>query len=440
MTFLLNNFTTIYPSYEERENVFRRSVGFKLARRHAGPATFWYDFSRISQPESTTPDNGDVAYIPSNPRDCLAFSTPRQVLMAALMSAGKAGSVQELEESAHRFEIDHLLSQPIRTLSGGETVKLALAKTFLALDTCSKVIVASPFTWLSEANRHLLDFLLSAAKKTNKKISVMALEGEGDLTPIHQTDPFLVPYPAELPISVDLCDIRIPLTVSLHPLAHQTVHAIVENRSISALSPCLIVGDNGQGKSLLARILAKAITYKGRVDLENPFAKRSPSLLFQDVLTQTMLRSFHSLAGIQGSEKRTRTQDIYRKLQQAYASAVHHASVSGMPMVGDWEEKQHSLLDIKTILVAARLATKPAALIMDEPDWGLSRTSAVAFVSSILSIAHSLKIPVFLISHKPWWHSIARSSIHVSRSKPKKHEHNLLEAFRISLTAEVDAS
>jgi len=435
MTSSLDHISTFFSSYEEREDAFRRAVAFKLARHYAGPSVFWKDFSGISRGDMGPQENGYIAYIPSNPRDCLAFGSPRQVLMASLMSNGKTGADATVAamDIARCFEIEDQLSQPIRTLSGGETVKLALAKTSIGLATCSRVVVASPFTWLSEANRHLLNTIVTQAGEKQKQISLLTLTGEGDLAPIGDTDPFLAPSPAAIPFKLDLSDVRIPLSVSLHPLAAEAAHASIENSSLTLSSPCLMVGDNGQGKSLLARTMAKAISFKGQVVIDSPEPERPPCLLFQDVLTQTMLRSFTALSSAMSGKQGNHTRRCYRDIQQHYTAALEQSPENTTPLINDVENYQHSLLDTKTILVAARLSARPAALILDEPDWGMSRPSAIAFVSAVLSTAHRQNTPVLLISHKPWWRSVAHSCIRVTRSAGKHRSTSNSPVFTIRL-------
>jgi energy-coupling factor transporter ATP-binding protein EcfA2 len=362
--------------------------------------------------------------------------------MASLMSAGKTGAraTAGVMDTACRFGIEDQLSQPIRTLSGGETVKLALAKTSVGLAACSRVVVASPFTWLSQANRHLLETVVTDASEKHKQISILALAGEGDLTPIGDTDPFPAPWPATIPFALNLSDVTIPLSVSLHPLAAEAAHAAIENRSLALFSPCLITGDNGQGKSLLARTIAKAISVKGRVVIDSPAPERDPCLLFQDVLTQTMLRSFAALSGIMGGKQGERSRKYYGDMQQNYAAALSQATGDTPPLIGDRENARHSLLDIKTMLVATRLSARPAALILDEPDWGMSRPSAIAFVSAVLQTAHSQGTPVLLISHKPWWRPVSRSSIRVSRTIGKDGGTSAVPVFTIILTLEEEPS
>lgn len=298
--------------------------------------------------------------------------------------------------------------------------KLALAKTALGLATCSRVVVASPFAWLSKANHHLLETVVIQAGQNEKPVSILALEGEANLSPIHGTDPFLPPSPHSIRFDLTLTDVQIPLSVALNPLASETAYATVESTSMTLISPCLIAGENGQGKSLLSRMLADAIPIRGKAVIEAPDPQRPPCLLFQDVLTQTLLRSFTALSGVTGKGQREHTRKCYHALQQNYAAAFEQSSTEYLPLINDLNRTQHSLLDIKTVLVAARLAARPAALILDEPDWGMNRASAIAFVSAVLAVAHAQNTPVLLISHKPWWHSVIRSHLVVSRTKKTK--------------------
>ena len=92
-----------------------------------------------------------------------------------------------------------------------------------------------------------------------------------------------------------------------------------------------------------------------------------------------------------------------------------------------------SLLEVKAILMAIRLCGRPSAVIIDEPDWGLTRASAGAFVSAVISVCHELSVPVLLISHKPWWLNLAKSVLRVRRTA-KEIEENGKHSFSINLT------
>jgi energy-coupling factor transporter ATP-binding protein EcfA2 len=435
----LNQFSTVFNTYEEREDAFRRSVVFKLARRYAGPSVFWQDFSRIAHEGITAEENGHVAYIPSNPRDCLAFGTAHQVLIAAAMSTESADPdvMATVLETARSFGIEEQLKQPIRTLSGGETVKLALAKSYVGLSSCSRTIIASPFTWLSAANRHLLETVVAESYRLNKNLSLLILAGEEDLSLISDKDPFITPSPDTVAFSLMLSAVRIPLSLTLNPLVPEARHATIQDTSLQLSSPCLIVGDNGQGKSLVARALAGAIAAKGNAAIISDTKKSGPAcLLFQDVLTQTMLRSFAALTSGITRFNREAIFRIYENIRKDFKTALLAFKEANNIRINDWKADSHVLLDIKTVLVATRLASAPAALILDEPDWGMSRQSAIAFVSAVLAAAHRQNTPVLLISHKPWWQTIARSRVLVSRTARKRDDELADPAFSITVTAE----
>ena len=137
-----------------------------------------------------------------------------------------------------------------------------------------------------------------------------------------------------------------------------------------------------------------------------------------------------------GGKQEDRARKCYGDIQQHYAAALNRSTGDTPPLIGNFENGRHSLLDIKTILVAVRLSAMPAVLILDEPDWGMSRPSAIAFVSAVLSAAHRQGTPVLLISHKPWWQSVCRSAIRVTRSPKKTSDTSDAPVFTITLAME----
>ncbi len=429
----LESCTTFFGNYEDREDAFRKSVDFKLARRYGGPALFWKDFKQISG-AVTSPRNRDlVSSITSNPKDCLAFATAGQVLTAALMSAGKGWDEDRIGDIASRFGIAAQVTQPIRTLSGGESVKLALAKTALSIPSCRKVVISSPFSWLSSVNRYLLEDVVEQCFHDRKQVSILALDGEDDLSPATPANLGLRARQNGLPFSIQMSDVRIPLTLSLNPLAEHRPCAAINDTALKLESPCLITGENGQGKSLLARALAGSLALKGRAVAGGKDAQGKVSLLFQDVQTQTLMRSFSVLAAGGRSSEKFSVISIYNDIREAYKLSLVDAGAGAGPLINGPDEKDHSLLDVKAILVAVRIAASPAALILDEPDWGLSRRSSIAFVDALVTVAHGRNVPVLLISHKPWWQSMIRSCLSVSRTPGGKTASPDEPVFTVSL-------
>ena len=177
---ILQRSTKYFKTYEEREEAFRETVYSLVPRKYSGPKLFWKDFGRISTRELAKLIEQPVAYITSNPRDCLAFGTPWQVLTAVRICAQKTNKVfpDSVEKIAQDFNLQENLYQPIRTLSGGEAVKLTLAKSFIAAKFSSRLIIASPFSWLSRYNTIYFKNLVQHYIDLGIPIELLVLEGE----------------------------------------------------------------------------------------------------------------------------------------------------------------------------------------------------------------------------------------------------------------------
>ena len=417
----LRQTTTYYQTYEDREEAFRRSVYSLIPRKYSGPKLFWNDFGRVSLDELMTFSKRRIAYITSNPRDGLAFGTPWQVLSAAVLCAhgGDGDFGLSIDEIAAEFDIEENLKQPIRTLSGGETVKLALAKAAAGAQVCEQLIIASPFSWLSRRNTDYFNQLLDIYRRLDTPVDLFALEGEDSIEPIDPVWWRKTFEAAGIDFSLKLRDVQIPLGTAINPIQSRESFALIEDFEAALYSPCMIVGDNGQGKSLVAKVLTGAISYDGEAEINSGSNSGPVRLLFQDVVTQTLLRSFDAIAASLPTHNGLNPLELYNKLLDAYMHNVGHLDEGFSAPEPNGSHDFRTLLEIKIILVAVRLCGAPRALILDEPDWGLTRNAAIAYVAAIIKVAHELGIPVILISHKPWWNGIAGSTVHVGRT-PKQ--------------------
>ena len=429
--------TEYFDSYEQREQAFRDSVFSLIPRKYSGPRLFWNDFVNLSLEELSAFTRLRLDYITSNPRDGLAFGTPWQVLKAAAMCARHENQIftTAVEDIAREFDLFDLLHQPIRTLSGGETVKLALAKASVASHYTDKLIIASPFSWLSRDNALFFQKLIDRYRRLDHPVQLFALHGEDSDKPVTQAE-FPDSYLNDA-VNFNLCfeNIRIPLASSLNPIYSRQTHARIADFKASLNSPCLIVGQNGQGKSLIARALAGAVTIHGQASIKCAEKSGPPRLLFQDVITQTLLRSFDSIAGstipVDGLNPVALCEQLLKEYRAVYAAVRQKGEPQ--PLVDN--TRFRSLLEVKAMLLAVRLCGQPGALILDEPDWGLTRASAVALVAAVVKIAHAYGVPILLISHKPWWGPIAKNLIRVDRT-PKSTDDTGTSAFEIRLRCE----
>jgi len=425
--------TRYFRSYEQREEAFRKNVFSLIARKYSGPRLFWKDFVGVSLEELALLTRQPLAYITSNPRDGLAFGTPWQVLRAAALCArrGPRVGVPRVQQVAEEFDVASLLQQPIRTLSGGETVKLALAKAYVSCVHTERLIIASPFSWLSRENEVFFQKLFDHCRRQQIAVELFALEGEDSAEPV-STEEFTGLLDEEpIDFTISFKDLRIPLGSSINPIYSRQTHARVNDFKAHLKSPCLIVGENGQGKSLIAKLLAGAIAFEGQAALTCRDQSGPPRLLFQDVIAQTLLRSYDALADgaidINGWKPVELCEKLLQQYRARYAGFNALDSQQNGPVGGF-----RSLLEIKAMLIAVRLCGQPAALILDEPDWGLPRASAVALVAAVVSVASDLGVPIVLISHKPWWQPMANSTLAVQRTSTSENKKAAAFDIRIS--------
>jgi len=385
---------TCYGTYEAREEAFRERLGALVPRMHLGAGTFWQDINRIGFARVPA----DTAWITSNPADCLAFGTARQVLAGALAKAGMAGepAPDGIRATALAFGLQTQLDQPVASLSGGETVKLALAKAHVAAAASRHLVIASPFSWLSGDNDALFVKLLDRYAGLGQQVEVFALDGEDCRKPMAGF--------GAAPLAFDLVTDRLSLTLGpSFVLSASPARVTVPPLRLNLDSPCLLTGSNGQGKSLMAKVICGAIPCRGQAAIRSGAGRGAARLLFQDVLHQGLMRSLGDIARSLGPQYSDRAWEIYTDL-----CATRDANPD--------LQSPATLLGLKQMLTAVRLAASPAALVLDEPDWGLSRSAALALVQRIIEVAHGLAVPVLMISHKPWWSLVAASQIRVSRT------------------------
>jgi len=401
--------TSFFETYEARERAFNRAVASLVPVRYKGPEFFWQDFQHIIQ---TEPSPGAMlpAFITSNPRDCLAFGSAQQVLSAAQTTVGTNGDTAMAAKRtvAERFGLQPILHQPIRTLSGGETVRLALAKAMIMAGGCDQLVVSSPFCWMSANHLPHLMRVAGQFQQLGKPVRILAMSGETSQDPIGPAELGRIPK-TKLAFTLLFQETAILLGTSLNAITARPGVARVMDAEYHLSSPCLWVGDNGQGKSLVAKALCRAVAMQGEALIARPGCKGPAGLLFQDVVTQTLMRTVPVMARTARHTAGPPAQAIYDDIlarQQQWISEENIASTAA---------DHDSLLAVKAMLIAMHLSSLPSALILDEPDWGLSRSAAVAFVAAVVEKAHGLGIPVIIISHKPWWRSMAADVLEVTK-------------------------
>lgn len=407
-----------FDTYEAREAYFRKHVSGLIPVSHLGTRRFWQDFNAISAKDVTAALQRNIACITGFPQDGLAFATPRQVVRAAGMGQPDAAVLEN--RALSMFRLEALQDQALRTLSGGETVRLALAKAWLNARTHKSLTIASPYSWLDRHNEGLTSHTAATYLEQGKPVTYLALKDED--TDFAATRPDLYPTALSPPVfHIASQNLRLRLNQSFS-FGSQPLWAQVQDYDLELASPCLITGENGAGKSLWTKALAKITGYKGDVSVQSE-ANRGPCrVLLQNTLSQSLFRIKQQFApapvGGVLTEFETLRQTLHNRLEEWQAKIINSQSILG----------------IKIALCAARLCNDPKLVILDEPEWGLSFTDSMAYVTAVCELAHSRKIPVMLVSHKNWWKNLMQSCININKQlSSDKPTHGI--AFEIVLEA-----
>ena len=436
--------TEEFDIFEERERRFQQLIGVSIPRLHAGPVELIKDiihlFKGPSAP-STDPSTRPI-YILSNPIDGFVYQNALQELQAAAIVACGENSdeVNQLAISAaEQFGLtSQNLLQPISTLSGGESVKLSLAKIHVLKGVSRHIVVSSPLSWLSADNRHLFDRLINGiSERTNVTVLVMRGEDDNsgtDLDGVCQNHEENVSFHIHCEkLSVELGDdspeLKIPRT------------AFFSSWDDTFRSPCLMLGDNGSGKSLLCKVLSGAVFYSGHAKIRCGEKAGKARLVFQDAISQTMARERELLLHEPCCSIEHAAEKLYAQLIERTRSEllrVFSGRSSREAEIGKLCNllQEMSLLTAKLNLIAYRISQQPPLLILDEPDWGVSREVAIALVLATTKIAHENGIAVLIVSHKPWWRAVCNSILRIHRTDEMgvlAHGHS----FKINMQKEV---
>jgi len=381
-----------YKNFEEKELDFNEKIGSLLPRKHSGINIFWDDFLAAISSVSDKIDN-PISYISSNPRECLAYNYVDDILNAAKMIASISNA--EFKQIIKKYNIEPLLGQKTYSLSGGEVTSLAFVKNDLLSSVSNSLVMSSPSVWLSSSNKALYNKLVDSYKNKGKEIHVLAMEEEYD----NAKSSLNIERKIEFYLSLE--QIKIDLTSASYD-NQEPEYATIEDFKDHLISPCFIVGDNGSGKSLFAKVLSGTIKYTGKMNISSNGYIGGARLMFQDIIMQSLLRPFDILAKFDTCESNKEIKAIYNTLIDKFRTTFDEKGEI-VPYIGRRNSNEKTLLEYKFMITAIRICSKPTGLILDEPSWGLTKRVTVAFVEAIINISHSNKIPVFIISHKEWW-------------------------------------
>jgi ABC-type branched-subunit amino acid transport system ATPase component len=150
------------------------------------------------------------------------------------------------------------------------------------------------------------------------------------------------------------------------------------------------------------KALAGAIPFDGQISITGP-SDRRVRLLFQDVSNQALLGA----ASLDWSLQKHEAARLLNELMLHDLKAQLGGLSEGL-----------ALVKTKLAMVAVRLVEQSGGLILDEPDWGLTRAQSLGFMRAVINVCEKREIPLLVITHRRWFDSMMRSHLSVERHLP----------------------
>ncbi len=407
-----------FTTYEGLVDHFVQSTGIYFPKMAAGRGEFFRGFSRWLQRSVASRPTSVIA---PDPAQGLALPNALQILTSALAQSGKSAGENDAGLLMEKYGLTkRMLTQPVSTLSGGELLLLNYARAEAQSGYVRTLTACNPIFWLNPARHRYWLNLCSHFAAVNRSVEILIMRGD-QLDSQAESERF----PALDPLTVNLI-VDKPLVIFPEiqfPVFHAAsrLQYLWKSMSGEIYSPFLLTGDNGIGKSIFARLLAgvyQASSGKVAINAEN--GSGNVRLLFQEAITQlfAMSPSEYLARAFSASEA------LLDEAKRLFSDIMQTVCDSADPGNG---RVDNSLLAGKACLIAARLAERPALILLDEPGWGLSRLEAGRLVFNTCRLAHSLGTGVGIISHQPEWHAFAASDLKLTKFATEQveisHEH-----------------
>ena len=392
------------PTVERLSTVFSELSGIITPTLTAGSVAFLKEFGSWVQ-TYRSPTSGIRMFISPNPSHSLAFPTPLEDIHSSLEIASEYGlAPPSLDELLLKFNLDiDTCRQPTYTLSGGELALITLAKCFTLLPGAVSSVFCSPSRWLHQSRRPLIFNVLAQCNRDAEPAAFLCLDGELDSGDSDSKYSSLLPTSLEpicWTLTTNRLSVEFPARKFPAVVPSKRMKFNFHNDCLKILSPTIITGDNGVGKSTFAKMLSHLIKpAEGSVSTNCYGFTTTPRLVLQESIHQLLaMDPLHHIDWVYkyDSSRRDLTLQVFNQLQKRAANIV--SVLDSTTTIGN-DTQPNTFIQAKLALVAERLVCGSKILILDEPSWGFSQTQATAFLIAVIKQAQEHEIAVVVISH-----------------------------------------
>ena len=354
------------------------------------------------------------------PDPSLNLSLPyarEEISLALAFGLKRQATQEEVENHAEQYGLlaEHL-DRPIVSLSGGERMLLSVGKLAAIADSTRSSVICSPFFWLDPSNHQYVFKMLKKLESFDFNPNLLLLEGEIVGGSKGSDAGMSAVRNVEWSLRIDDLQVTYPDQSFPRPTVGKSIRFQSDEETISFVSPAIMTGTNGIGKTSLAKILANLmVPSQGSIDLIVLGRRCEARIVLQDPLMHLFsLRPTDHLARVFGHDSTLKNTalEMYGKSKSRFMSGIR-SEIPDFDIGGT--ETETSILQSKLALAVERLVTPSGLLILDEPAWCLSRPVARHFLRVISELAHELGKAVLIISHQhQWWNGIAGSEMSLS--------------------------
>lgn len=403
----------VFCQFEQLVDFFVQETGLFLPKLYQGQSQFFAEFSHWLSRSGTKIQRPFKSFIHPEPLLGIAFPNAYDVLANYVSPTSSLKKEISILDLLHKFGLgEEHLTQPVSTLSGGELLQLSFAKAAAQINRATAMVACNPLFWLNPCRHKLWEQLAFSYNSAGIPIKIASMQGDSVFCPSeHNSSPGKV---SSFPFVLKVFNASVHFPEFQFPVYHKEsfIHYQFSAQPEQCHSPMLITGDNGVGKSVLARVLAGVIPLAGGlIECQSESGSNSVRLLFQESTSQLFAQTpaQHRKSVFSCATEYMETAEILCKTLVAEI-------IPALEKDSEDQKGQNSLLEAKISIIAERLAASPALLILDEPGLGLSSEDTIKLVFFSTRLAHSRKTAVAIISHQPQWLEFASSRLSLANA------------------------